>query len=75
MVIVGKNCIILRKSERYAEVAPFILDLRSLHKVPIIDTTIEYYNKYLEKIYLLIFYRALLVPIIDHNLILLFILS
>jgi hypothetical protein len=75
IVIVGKNYIVLRESERYAEVVPFVLDSRSLHKVLIADTTIEYYDKSSGKICLLIFYRALLVPIIDHNLILLFILS
>ena len=75
MVLVGKNCTVLNKTGRHAEVALFTSDYESLHKVSIVDSVIEHDDKCSEETRLLVFYGALLVPSMDHNLVPPFILN
>ena len=46
MVVVEKNCTIMREKGRHAEVTLFAPDYEILHKVPIVDASIEHYTQH-----------------------------
>ena len=69
MCVLGKNCCILQRSGRHAQVSPFSPDLDDLQRVPIVDACIAYDDPYSGKAFLLVVYNALHLPSMDHNLI------
>ena len=69
MVLVGKNCTVLNDTGKYSEVAPFTPDYENFHRVPIVDSIIGYDDKHAGETCPLVFYGALLVPSMDHNIV------
>ena len=69
MCVVGRYATIVNTSGRHAEVNAFSPEIKSLHKVPIVDAAIAYDCPYSMKTFILIIRNALHVPSMDHNLI------
>ena len=51
MVVAEKNTTMLRDTRRHAEMVLFTLNCVHLHKMPIVDAIVDYWNSYLEEIF------------------------
>ena len=69
MAVVGFDCTVIATSGCYATVTPFSSNLPSMDMVEIGDVAIAYDNPISLQAYLLVMRNALLIPMMDHNLI------
>ncbi len=72
MAVAGSNCTIISSSGRYANVTPFSSNLPTMEMVEIGDAAIAYDDPILHVTYLLVMQNTLLIPMMNHNLIPLF---
>jgi hypothetical protein len=70
MAVAGSNCTIIATSGCYANVTPFSSNLPMMEGVEIGDAAIAYDNPISHVTYLLVMQNALLIPTMNHNLIL-----
>ena len=68
MAVAGGGCTIIAKGGHYATAAPFSADLPVMKKVEIVDVEIAYNGPITLVTYLLVMRNALLIPLMDHNL-------
>ncbi len=69
MVVAGFDCTVIATSGRYATVTPFSSNLPTMDMVEIGDVAIAYKDPILLQTHLLVMRNALLIPMMDHNLI------
>ena len=69
MVVIGKQAFIFSHSGQYANIRAFTDEVKSIPKVPIVDTVIAYDCPKSGQAYLLVVRNALCVPSMEHNLI------
>ncbi len=74
MAVVGSNCTIIATSGCYANVSPFSSNLPTMDMVEIGDDVIAYDYHTVHVTYLLVMRNALLIPTMNHNLIMPFLL-
>ncbi len=74
MAVVGSNCTIIATSGCYANVTPFSSNIPMMDMVEIGDAAIAYDNPILHITYLSVMQNTLLIPTMNHNLILPFLL-
>ena len=72
MAVAGSDCTIVATSGRYATVTPFSSNLPPMDMVEIGDVVIAYDDPITLQTFLLVMRNALLIPLMDHNLIPLF---
>ena len=69
MIVLGKECYIISRSGRYAEVNAFSQEVGRIENVPIIDAAVAYDCPFTNVTYILIARNVLYVPSMAHNLI------
>ena len=69
MVVVGNHATIYYNTGNKVGVSSFTPDYQALEKVSIVDAAVQYTCQYMEKVYVLMFRNALVVPSMENNLI------
>ena len=69
MIVIGKDCYIISRSGRFAEVNAFSQEVGRMESVPIIDAAVAYDCPNTGTMYILIARNVLYVPSMTHNLI------
>ncbi len=69
MAVAGSDCTVIATSGCHATVAPFSSNLPTMDMVEIGDVAIAYNDPMFLQTYLLVMRNALLIPMMDHNLI------
>ncbi len=69
MAVAGPDCTVIATSGRHATVTPFSSNLPTMDMVEIGDVAIAYDDPISLQTYLLVMRNALLIPMMDHNLI------
>ena len=67
MIVVGKECYIISRSGRHAEVNAFSQEVGRMDHVPIIDAAVAYDCPFTNVTYILIARNVLYVPSMTHN--------
>jgi hypothetical protein len=75
MAVAGRDCTIIARSGHFATVTPFSVDLPAMERVKIGDVAIAYNNLFSGETCLLVMRNALLIPPMDHNLLLPFLIQ
>ncbi len=70
MAVAGSNCTIIATSGHYANITPFSSNLPMMDMVEIGDAAVAYDDLILHVTHLLVMQNALLIPTMNHNLIL-----
>ena len=68
MVVLGKNCTVVRRTGLRVKVNGFASAIGSLNDVPVVDAVLVYVDEYTKEEYFMVVYNALYVPTMRHHL-------